>query len=219
MAGGKIYLATGKRRKKKMATKSLGKQVKSIKKYIRNIVEKKHHDTVLSDNFGTDAIAGNLCLMAQGDSSANRSGLSVYAKSLWFNYSVQWKTTSTQETQCRMIVFVDKQSNGALPTIAELMDTGNGVNSLYDNINEGHRFVVLHDKLHHNPFPDTTASVTKPFSVRIPVNRRMRFLDGTQTATALGGNMLYFICIGDTVSADADAASMTGHSRLYFDDA
>lgn len=196
--------------------KSLGQEVKGLKRAIKRTTEKKHHDVTISDNYGNDATINNLCLVPQSDTSGGMDGLTIFGKTLWVNYSVQWKITATQETSCRTIIFVDKRSNGAVPTIAELMEANPGVDSLYNNVNEGSRFIVLYDKLHHNAFPDSTTSISKSHHVRLNVNRKMRFLNSGETATALGENMIYVIFIADTTSADADTPTVTGNARLYF---
>lgn len=185
---------------------------------IKNLIEKKHIDKVISDTFGNDAGVNNLHLIAQGDTSSLRTGLKISAKNLYINISLQWKTTATQETTARFIVFIDKLSNGAIPAGVDLMETLS-TTSLYDNRNEGRRFIVLCDKLFNNTRISTSVSKLQGHNMIIPINRNIWYLDSTANATAVGRNSLYYLCIGDVASADADAVSISGNARLYFEDA
>lgn len=202
---------------------SRGKKNKQISKNTQRInritkaIEKKHHDKVISNVFGNDIAPNAIHLMSQGDTSGGRTGLKIYAKNLYINLSLQWKSTATQETTARFIVFLDKNSNGAIPGGTDLMESLATV-SLYDNVNEGRRFVVLCDKIFNNRNVTTDLDKFEGYNMIIPVNRTVWYLDSGSTATALGRNSLYYICIGDVASADADAVAVTGNARLYYDD-
>lgn len=212
-------LTTYRKRKKggyRIKRSNVRSNTRAIRK-IKSLIEKKHIDKVISTSFGTDAIPGNLHLMAEGDTSETRTGLKISSKNLYINLSLQWKVTATQETTARFIVFVDKLSNGALPSSTQLLESM-ATTSLLNNKYEGRRFIVLYDKLFNNRNVNSTVSKLEGYSIKIPINRNIWYLDSTATATALGRNSIYYLCVGDVYMADADSVAVTGNARLYYED-
>lgn len=211
MAGGKLY----------RYRPSIKKDVKKLKKDVRKLrPEKKHHDTTLDTSFDNDSVLTNLNTIAEGTASGEREGLRIRVGNLHLRYQVTLKNTAAHETTCRLVVVVDKHSQGARPTRAEIFESANAnCTTLYNNINEGKRFVILYDKI-HNFFDSNNGSTSRAYTFNkvIKVNRVQTFLDGTANTTNLGNNMIYLIAMGDTADASGNEPEMDGHARVYFTD-
>lgn len=213
MAGGKIYQSRYKSNKNQFS-KSLAKKVKVL----ANQIEKKHHDIPGGTaTFANDMTARALTLMAQGDTSSTRTGLKIYAKSLRVNGTITWNAAATQESICRLLIVMDKDNNGALPAFTDILEAAS-VNSQYNNVTEGKRFVVLKDMLFTNNDAHTAIPKERAFTFNIKLNKSIYYLDGTSNASALGRNNIHLIAVGDVTTASGNAISLLYTSRMYYTD-
>lgn len=103
-------------------------------------------------NFNTTAQFTALNLLTVGSSAWNRIGRKISMKSLYIQGNFQTTATTTTQPQfARMIVVYDKQPNGALPAIADLLRdqansaTDSNVTSPQSglNLNNRERFEII----------------------------------------------------------------------------
>lgn len=218
MAGGVIYRGPKKRgRKKKKPSTAVSKLTKKVNMLIGQI-EKKHIDKALSYAVGSDATVNNLSTCLQGETSSTRNGLKIYARSVVIKGYVGWKSTASQETRVRIIVFVDRNADGAKPTLDDLLEGSTNTISLYNNINIGTRFQILKDITISNSNPNTTVGKETPFQIRLSLKKQIYYLDSTVNDSSLGRNHLHMVGISDVTTASADTPQLTFDSRVYFDD-
>lgn len=189
--------------------------MKKVNRLVRSI-EKKHIDKTLNFSFGNDQVVNNLSTLIQGHTSSEREGLKIYAKYLHIRGSIGWKTTATQVTNVRFIVFLDKAGVGAKPTSTELLEAAN-VRSMYNNVTEGKRFIVLRDRIYQNKYPSASTMETY-INMKIKINRNIYYRDSTGNDTSLGKNQIHALLISDQPIASADTPSCTYNTRLYFED-
>lgn len=218
MAGGKMYRYPKKNTYRKA---TLTRRVNKIAKTLRqNKPEKKHFDKALDFSCTNNEAPTSMCDIAEGIGSGDRIGLRVRPLSLHCNYQLQWNNTATQQTSCRVIIFLDKESDGAVPTRAQIFEGGGTANTttLLNNINEGSRFVILYNKIHNNRNASQTTIKDETYSLRLKLGRKMHFRDGTGGANAKGNNMIYIIGMGDVADATGTEVEVDGNSRLYFQD-
>lgn len=199
-------------KQKKMSNSFIGK----LKTVVKSI-EKKHYDRTISNNFGSDAACSVLTNISQGDTSSTRTGLKVYAKNLLINGSIGWSSTATQESMMRVIIFIDKNPNGAVPAITNVLESG-AINSLYNNIYEGKRFVVLKDVRFSNTDAHTSIPKETAFSWKIPINRSLTYLSGSNDSASLGSNNLFAVMVSDVTTASGDTAAVNYTTRVYYTD-
>lgn len=192
--------------------KQLGKKVNRLVRAI----EKKHIDKPLSFNFGNDAIVNNLSTTTQGNTSGTRDGLKIYARYLHLRGTVAWKTTATQATVVRLIVFIDKAGIGAKPTIAQLLENNN-IRSHYNNVNEGKRFVILRDKIIQNKYPSASTMETY-VNMKIKLNRNIYYLNSTTNDDSLGKGQVHCILVGDLPTTSTDTPGFNFETRIYYQD-
>lgn len=79
--------------------------------------ELKTHDISASTTYSSTGTVSYLSGIAQGDQSINREGLKINAIKLYGRARIIGNTTSSSAQIIRIIIFRDKDCNGALPTI------------------------------------------------------------------------------------------------------
>jgi len=163
----KKYVRRSKKRTNKYSKRQKvpnNKQLSTRLKKLEHATELKYHDTV----YTTDVYANTSTYIlmsnpAQGDNVEERLGLEIEAK--YLNIKLQLAVVpSIYNVKYRIIVFWDKQANGAAPTLAATTDPSKAI--LDDNIigslnysphnyRTKDRYMILMDKLYSiNPQDD-----------------------------------------------------------------
>lgn len=220
-------------RKRVPRISTLNKKIKRIE----DTRELKYNDVFRSSQ-EVDS-AGVLFLMnglAVGDTQITRTGAEVQATSLQIRGSFITETSVNDPTTFRMIVFWDRQANGADPL---LISTGVGTPALLFSPSGGRgvdlpfmyetqdRFRVLYDKRYVvNPLViqtvaagETTAviPVELNFKKKIKLNRRVKYDDINPQIDDINTNSLYIAFI--STNQFVNNATVTFTSRFYFKDA
>lgn len=96
------------------------------------------------------ATVAQMYTIAQGTNEGERSGMDITIKRMWFKMRITVPTTTTVANSSdvvRIIIWKDKQTNGALPSGTDvLLTTGTaGLNHHY-NKDQDHRNVILWDQ-------------------------------------------------------------------------
>lgn len=172
-----------------------------------------------------------LNLILQGDSNRQRNGNEIRATSLLFKYTFYNKPAVTTATDvvCRVMLFWDRQANGANPGIIG----GDSTNALltntliteptlmYRNINYLKRYKVLYDRSHVLKIgafgsANVTAEIHK--TVRVRLNRYIKYDDTAASVAAIATNSLWMAAFTDKPSGD-EAPYIDWTARIYFKDA
>lgn len=112
--------------------------------------EQKFFDTTFAE--ATVASAGaitnpSLNLIPQGVTESTRVGRKCVIKKIHFKGELKMPSSATSTLtadRLRVIVFIDKQANGAAATVASILETAS-IDS-FRNLAESGRFLILHDK-------------------------------------------------------------------------
>ncbi len=90
--------------------------------------------------------------VAQDASENGRIGRKIIVTRLHIRGSWQFASgpaLANMDQRLRIIVFVDKQANGAAPTLADVVSTAGTVSiDAFRNLSNVSRFAILHDRLH-----------------------------------------------------------------------
>lgn len=156
-------------------------------------VEKKYSDlnaTIAPSTTPTLVLLNGLQL---GDTSTTREGQTIKM------FSVQLKLVGTinsaaTTTNVRVIIFRDKQPNGAAPTAANILANSTGINSPL-NITYGRRFLVYCDK-------QRTLSINGTEGMKMWIYKRLKFHTQYTTGnvgdiTDISTNSLYALIMSD----------------------
>lgn len=107
-------------------------------------VEFKKEAKVISTTIGTAGTFICLSNLAQGQTSSTRNGNSIKGKSVHLRMSCVRDTAGPNAVSVRIILFLDKGSQGLTPATGDLLHAASAYSSL--NSNNGKRFRVLADE-------------------------------------------------------------------------
>lgn len=114
--------------------------------------ELKFHDVDLNDAVvsGTGTVTASINLIPQGVTESERVGRKCTIKSVHWRYNLILPEQDAQATpengdSIRIILFVDKQANGATAAVTDILETAT-IHS-FKNLANQQRFVFLSDKL------------------------------------------------------------------------
>lgn len=177
--------------------------------------------------------------MAQGDTQITRTAAQIKLTSLQFRYRIAGAATRLFFSTIRIIVFWDRQANGAAPPVAGdpiagvigLLNTNLATTQLveapfqYENID---RFHVLFDKIMViNPLVSTAftvgtgvTSAVAPVEILcnkyIKLNRTTKYDAAAAGIASINTNSLYMLVVSDLA---ATLPAGEGVARIYFKDA
>lgn len=133
---------------KKYSAYQLAKKAYSATRYIKGLVNSEmfHADS----NFSSAAITAtgsntHLTPLAQGDTSALRTGNSILLRSLTYRYRLEVNSAVTSNTAITIIIFFDTQQiSDTSPTVSDVLASASPESLL--NLNSAGRFKILSRK-------------------------------------------------------------------------
>ncbi len=143
---------------------------KQVKRMIN--VEYKIIDTVRTED--VCAVAGfvrPLVLLSQGDGNANRDGNQIKITNIYFKYWIQ-ASSAASASATRVMLVIDKQPNGALFTLAQLLKNVTVIDAINSPLHEDfrRRFRILYDRRHFTD--DSRNQISSGFyskSMQLPI--------------------------------------------------
>lgn len=103
-------------------------------------------DDALIAQAGT--VTPSVNLIAQGVTESNRVGRKCSIRSISWRWNLQMKSQavmSSTSDSVRLIVYIDKQANGATAAVLDILETANFQS--FNNLSNSGRFRVLYDKM------------------------------------------------------------------------
>ncbi len=189
--------------------------------------ELKFHDQDCNDaatsTGGFITNTGSLNKIAQGIAEQQRIGRKATIKAIEWNCELAWipivGTAAPDHVAVRVIMFVDKQCNGATAVVADLLQDVD-YQSFY-NLENQNRFRIIWDRTYQlrasggagdgttNDWPGNSVA----FEMRKRVNIPIEFSGATGQITEIRSNN-----IGVLIIANNNGAKMEGKVRLRFQD-
>lgn len=169
---------------------------------------------------GTGGFSPTLVAIPQDDTESGRDGRQAIVKQLSIRGAITTDATAVNQERLRFVLVQDTQTNGALATILNVLET-NDINS-FRNLENNHRFKILKDI--EIPMPPktvntaaTTAMVqTVPFKCDLKMNMIMDYDSSAATgviATQRSNGLFFFLLSGGSSTAD-----FGGIARIRFAD-
>ena len=180
--------------------------------------EKKFFDsTDLVTNVPTAGdVNASLCLVTQGTDDNDRIGRKIYAKAIGIRGTVNLDSSvNTLATNVRIIVFVDKQANGATAAVTDIL--ASAAWNAYQNLDNVKRFSFLLDRVVTlNPMFSSTLAGSQRCFINWYKNINMEILYKANAGTVadLSSANIGVLSISDNANCDLDYIS-----RLRFTDA
>jgi len=191
---------------------------KYVQKCVKRMIEKKYATAVI-DQANVGAAGSILSLgcaaITQGTSDSTRTGNIIRVVKLM----VRFQVTSVVTSLFRYLIVWDKQSNGTLPGVAEVLLNAN-VNGMYnpDTVvgHGGKRFTIVKDSL--IPInPSITAANQIYYRTHTfikSMGRPVVYDASTGAATDLVSNNLFILYLDTSGTSD-----VVGYSEIEFEDA
>lgn len=187
----------------------------------RRADELKTIDSTATTNIATTGLVNTISGVAAGTDYNNRIGRKIMMRSLLIRMTLEPIATTSAPTGdvVRVIVFYDTQTNGVLPTIAQLLQ-----NSQFDdplNLDNRDRFRIIMDKfIGMNPVTYTAGALTAGAPVVKTLTKYRKFkLEGifsgvtsTVGSIATGGIFIAYISKNGTLT------NITWDARVRFID-
>jgi len=196
--------------------------------YRPNKVEKKVADlTVANYVADTTGAVTTLALPILGSDMTNRIGRKIQMKSLYIRGVLQRESTAVDTVHdaclCRLIIVYDKQPNGAVPAITDILVTSSSISQL--NLNNRDRFQVIKDKQWVLGPYWTQSTATTSFAVADRVTYPVKIFKKLNLETvfnAANGGTIADINTGAlfmvTIGHRADGGSFSVCTRVRYDD-
>ncbi len=175
--------------------------------------ESKFKDTLVAINVvATTGERNNISLVAQGDGEGERIGRRFTISSITVRGSVGIPSGTNQLTSdiVKVMVIQDKQCNGVLHTVADVLGATPTIFS-YFNLENKSRFKILASRYYHVNKPmsgdgTTTKSGTyhKYFSIHMKVHIPIEMSAATATITNVRSNNISVLYISQIGIADID---------------
>lgn len=219
-----------KRRMKKKApsNKTLNKKIKHIE---NSFMELKFNDTFAANQ--NLAAAGGIFYLtdvAQGDTASDRTGNEIFPTSVQVRIQMFNDAASVVTTNMRVILFWDRQPNGANPTVVgasttqSLLDTGviTDVMLAPRNFNTIDRYKILQDRTYTiDPQEKNIANTAylvqgKYIHIQQKLNRLVKYNNTSAAITAAVSNALHLVFYTDPTNANPGSVSIA--ARLYYRD-
>lgn len=179
-------------------------------------IERKFLDTAIVDDVSTTASITALNAMNSGTTASNRIGRRILMKSLQVRALIEREDpASTTAEHMRMMVVYDRQANGALPAITDILVTAS-VEALRNMANVG-RFFVLFDE-----FIDVSTAAggrsQQSFNKFVKFNLPVFYNAGIAgTVADIATGSLLMVYVGNR-AAGVDDINVSMNCRLRFTD-
>lgn len=198
------------------------KRVRLPRTRISTAIEKKYLDTSIQNTSDISAgvILNSLVLVPQGTTDVTRIGNKITVTNInlrGFAANDDLTTALTGGGYLRVILYVDKQANGATAAVTDILKSA--VIHSFRNMDQVDRFIILQDKFYNIPIKTTdalhTSIETTMWSMNIKCKYPVHFSSTMGAITELRSNNIGLLYISDTPTLNA---ANVGTARVKFID-
>lgn len=185
-------------------------------------IEKKFFDSDITSvaAINTGTIFNSLCLVPQGTTDQTRVGNKITIRNInlkCFAGLDDQGTAVFATGNLRVILFVDKQTNGATAAVTDILKTASI--SSFRNMDQVDRFQILKDKVYNLPCRSANAlhtdQGTRQWTMSAKCNIPVHFSSTTGAITELRSNNVGILYISDISLVNA---ASPGTARIKFTD-
>lgn len=178
-------------------------------------VEKKFFDSTDTNDVTT---AGNITpinLVRLGNDDNNRIGRKIVVTSIQVRARFGLEAAANASA-VRCALIYDKQTNGALPALSDIYDTGSAASAEQSmhNLNNRDRFVVLYDEIFQL---DQAQKITHSFKYYRKVQLETVYGADGATIAEISTGALYWVTIGSFAAGATDVDQFTTIRIRYLD--
>ena len=179
--------------------------------------EWKYLDTAINQPINTTGAQTLLNALAPGSGASQRIGMKVSIRSVQFRLFPYAMNGTGHDQFARLCIFLDRQSNGANPTLASHLSANNIL--AQRSLVERKRFKIIWDKtrvLNASGESGTAVVYTGYIKFRRPI--LVEFNSGVAgTISDIASNSMYLYTVG-SIAAGATAGAVEGTVRIRYTD-
>lgn len=187
---------------------------------LRKGPEKKNNDidnwtvaiaTALGGTWNLTSANSLLNGIAQGNSEVTRIGRKISMVNLGISWTASLAATTTQGCSFRFKVIYDKQTNGTLPVVTDVLTINTFASPM--NLNNADRFTVLHDEIINNISVQNNFSVSGKCFIKMDLEAVYNAAGAGVGQINTGGLYLMFC---NSATAATTAPTFAYYSRLRY---
>lgn len=202
----------------------------------RSGVEYKFFDTFVEpEAIGSEGdILESFNIVPQSTAANGRIGREITVRSIDVTLTIEASAESVIDNLVRIILYLDKQSNGTAATVEQILNLGNETIPplvAHANLENSQRFVILKDSLYVVPVRaaqvtrgttvDDVTTTTNTANIRGSTIRRMRkrlnlpitFADGTVSMNSVKTNNLGLLLVSTDGGVETTTVGISGRIR------
>lgn len=149
---------------------------------------------VVTENGAIGVMSQHISL---GDTSLLRDGAQIEVVRLQGNLLTE-VLVSTEFDNVRMIIFSDSQSNGSVPTVAEVLTRADPNSTYTRNVTVVKRFKILYDT--HIAMSATGSNRTVCRKINLKLDHTVNYLGDADATASNGRGAIYYLICGDNAS-------------------
>jgi len=202
------------RRRRRSTRRRRPTALKAVKRLARFVDTELHQDTLIADVVGVQS-AGVFIQMQQiavGDTDVHRNGLQVSLRSIQLKFIAERGNT---DACMRIILFIDKQVNGAFPLFSQLLEVTVTptlqITSPFNN-DFRRRFTILSDT--YKTFVDGNSD-KRCWKLNRKLSHKIRYTGDTGAIADVTSGMVYLALLTDQLGGAA-AVTTSLVSRTWF---
>ena len=187
--------------------------------------ELKFHDVTVSDpgisGSGDILVSGSVCQIPQSVGESGRVGRKCTVTAINYRYTVTLLSQSaasigTTNDEVRVILYWDKQANGAAATTTDILETAHWQS--FNNLANKNRFQILKDSVHSMSVGSANTTATAPLqkvgAMYLKCNIPLEFSGATGAITELRSNNLGVL----TICRSTGKSEIDGKMRIRYHD-
>ncbi len=186
--------------------------MRAVRRLARFVDTELHEDEIalVIANITTTGSQVLLTSIGTGDNRQDRTGDQITMRSLKLNFNV---TVGAIESIFRVIVFWDRQTNGAVPLLADVLANTAFPTTSVMNVDNIKRFRVISDRcMRMNTLGDHPAVCVRR---RYKLRHKIRFDGGGIAVADIVSGALYALYLSDQVGG-ANSPSLEMFSQVWF---
>lgn len=206
------------RRRRGQSTRSIAVRALRATDQERKFLDNVFANNVVDSADGTSISIFELNAVADGVTNSERIGRKMAMRSLYIQLSVNLNGLAVLNTSyVRFIVLLDRQPNGALPTVPNVLllpASGNLLTEMLspNNLNNSKRFVTLWD---HRVTLQRNFISGRLVQKYLPLSQTVQFNGAGGTIGNIATNSLILMVMGD-VAGGGPQSTFSGSIRLRF---
>ncbi len=202
-------------RKKRGCTPTYGNMANKVwkdVKYLKSLINTEFKTNDISQggvNIPSTGTVNTMNGLAQGDDIDDRSGRVVRWKSVQVSGVINLAASTATQSTVRMLLVIDKQPTGVLPTVVQILDLANM--TAFRNLDNRKRFVILKDfrVTVNTDHPEKVFKFYKKLDMKTIYDA-----SNAGDITDISSNSLHFVFLGDEATNVPTFPSLTFRSRF-----